>query len=184
MASPYYPRKPPPAARRVPMAWIITAAVAGSVLFFALLATAMVTFVTPGGSDVSFELRPVLETTEPPCTDGALPAADGRACHRLADGMTVERVVEAKAELPAGMEEDWVVRVRLDEADAAAYRDLVAGLYPHDPPRNQVAIVMGDQVLSTVMFIGPITGERLDIGGFTRDSATELARRLAGQPAS
>ncbi|WP_143044199.1 SecDF P1 head subdomain-containing protein [Nonomuraea jiangxiensis] len=160
------------------------AVVAGSVLLLALLVTVVVAFVMQGEREGSLELRPVLEASAPPCANGALAAADGRTCYQLADGMTVRQVVEAEAELPAGRQE-WVVRVRLNEADAATYRGLTAEVYSHTPPRNQLAIVMGDQVLSTVMYLGPVKGDQFEIGGtVTQQKATELAHRIGGRPDS
>jgi hypothetical protein len=189
MTSAYYPPEPPPRSRRSPAVWIIVAVVAGSVVLFALLAAVVATVVLkanerggPVGDPVPFRLQPVLEVSPPPCASGMLADAEGTACYRLAEGMTVRRVREAQAGLSG---EDWVVRVRLDGADTAAFNRLTTELHLQPNPRNQLAIVVEGKVLSAPVIEEPITGDQLQIsGGFTKDSATKLARRLQGRPGS
>ncbi|MEV1175481.1 hypothetical protein [Nonomuraea sp. NPDC049784] len=189
MSSPYYAPPPPPRPRRSPAAWIIVAVVAGSVVLLALFAAAVAVVLRgderegPVADPVPFRLQPVLELSPPPCTSGTVASADGTACYRLAEGMTVRRVGDAQA----GMldSQQWGLRVSLEEADAAAFSRLTAELHSQPSPRNQLAIVVDGKVLSTPVISEPILGSRLEISGnFTQDSATELERRLQGRPGS
>ncbi|WP_158676923.1 SecDF P1 head subdomain-containing protein [Wenjunlia vitaminophila] len=132
---------------------------------------------------------PVEAVSAEPCPPGAAPPAltDDRTGGCLtpgeAGGMTVVRTEHAEAINDVTNGNGWTVRVTLVDEDAQRFADLTAKAARNPPPRNQIAIVQGDRLLSAPQVVSAITGGEVDIsGGSTREQAEELARAL-GAPA-
>jgi SecD-like export protein len=94
-------------------------------------------------------------------------------------GMEVTRLAGSRWEFsPAAA--TWVLAISFEERDAARFGDLTGQLAPEMPPRNQLAMVLGENGLLTA----PMVTERLDggqveiSGGLTQQEAHDLAERL------
>ncbi|MFI6503073.1 SecDF P1 head subdomain-containing protein [Nonomuraea typhae] len=125
-----------------------------------------------------FALRPVLDTRAAPCAAGWIASQDGDACYQL-DQAT--QVTAEKAAAAAGPSGEWVVEITLNEADGRRFTELTERVHRLPEPRNQLAIVVGGEVISAPAVLEPIPGRTLQIsGGFGQTAAAELARRLGG----
>ncbi|WP_156725497.1 preprotein translocase subunit SecD [Streptomyces apocyni] len=70
----------------------------------------------------------------------------------------------------------WVVTLAFTSKGAAKFADVTGELAGQQPPRNQFAIVLDDEVLSAPSVLQSIAGGRAEISGnYTQDSARELA---------
>ncbi|WP_308168478.1 protein translocase subunit SecD [Nonomuraea sp. NEAU-A123] len=73
----------------------------------------------------------------------------------------------------------WLVQLDFKSQGASAWSKLTSTAYNSQAPRNQVAVVLDGVVITAPNIIGPIPGGRAEItGGFTQQSATELADQL------
>ncbi|MEU7857773.1 protein translocase subunit SecD [Nonomuraea sp. NPDC049141] len=73
----------------------------------------------------------------------------------------------------------WLVQLDFKSQGATAWSKLTSTAYNSQAPRNQVAVVLDGVVITAPNIIGPIPGGRAEItGGFTQQSATELADQL------
>jgi preprotein translocase subunit SecD len=70
----------------------------------------------------------------------------------------------------------WMVTLRLDEEGARLFEQLTADLAAKQPPNNQLAIVVDDQVISAPTVQSAIPGGQIQItGNFTQAEAEKLA---------
>ncbi|GAB3958600.1 hypothetical protein GCM10029978_003860 [Actinoallomurus acanthiterrae] len=127
-------------------------------------------------------------TTESPgpCSGGGVPDADGRTCYRLgaAGAMTVSRVKVITVESPdaAHGRRSWALGLDLESADAQAFAALSGQAAAAQQPGNEIAIVVGDKVVSAPMVAQAITGGSVEISGaFDERAAKSLFRRLTGR---
>ncbi|MFE9286602.1 protein kinase [Streptomyces olivaceus] len=122
------------------------------------------------------------------CTDALPPptfvADDHKNCYSVstetADRMNVEklRAVSARYDEQAGA---WTVAMTLRDQDARRFTELTDTAARRQAPKNQIAILFGDRLLSAPTVLAPIPGGHMQIsGGYTRAEATELARQLGG----
>jgi preprotein translocase subunit SecD len=73
----------------------------------------------------------------------------------------------------------WLVQLDFKSQGASEWSKLTSTAYNSQAPRNQVAVVLDGVVITAPNIIGPIPGGRAEItGGFTQQSATELADQL------
>ena len=119
-------------------------------------------------------------------TPPATPAPDGIACGSNGTRYTLgdveldgTRVTDVKtAAEPGG---DWYVDLMLDDEGKALFGRLTADLATKTPPRNQLAIVVRDQVVMAPTVSSAITGHEVRINaGFTQEEADKLAAEITG----
>ncbi|MEU1668352.1 hypothetical protein ABZ547_33175 [Streptomyces sparsogenes] len=135
-----------------------------------------------------------VEREEPgPCPSGAADAYQdtptgrsgqaGQSCLHVAPaaGMTVRETKGARATYDNQSSQGYVVIVDLRSADAARFGQLTGRLAQQQSPRNRLAMVRGDKLLSAPVVSAAISGGKIQISGsFTRESAERLARDLGG----
>lgn len=95
-------------------------------------------------------------------------------------GMVTERLrgAEAVYRPDAAM---WVVRITFLEEDAEEFGELSGGLAGRQPPENQLAMILGERLLTAPSVQERLDGGSVEIsGGFTGAEAGELAGRLGG----
>jgi preprotein translocase subunit SecD len=74
---------------------------------------------------------------------------------------------------------EWVVNIEFNAEGTRAFRGVTERLTGMQPPTDQFAIVLDGLVISAPQSRVPITDGRAEIsGGFTQESATELANQL------
>ncbi|KAK1181346.1 hypothetical protein B7755_026320 [Streptomyces sp. NBS 14/10] len=96
-------------------------------------------------------------------------------------GMTVRRTESAKATLDTQYANGFIVTIDLADADAKRFGELTGKLAQEQPPRNRLAMVRGDKLLSAPTVASAIPGGKVQItGSFDRDEAEQLARDLGG----
>ncbi|MEU5028450.1 SecDF P1 head subdomain-containing protein [Streptomyces milbemycinicus] len=96
-------------------------------------------------------------------------------------GMTVRRTESAKATFDTQYANGFIVTIGLAGADAARFGELTGKLAKEQPPRNRLAMVRGDKLLSAPSVASAIPGGKVQItGSFDRDEAEQLARDLGG----
>ncbi|NUP33576.1 MAG: hypothetical protein HOU01_17970 [Streptomycetaceae bacterium] len=162
----------------------VLAIVAGAILqlglAFLLIWQAVPASSKPSAPAARFDLRPVIRTAPAPCPSGQLADSAGKQCYLLEPGMQSIRVNSAvAAQNPSSGQ--WSIRVELSGKDAAAFDELTTRLYQAQAPRNQLAIVIDGKVVAAPNVMGPISGGSVEISGsYTRDTAGELAGKLAG----
>ncbi len=75
----------------------------------------------------------------------------------------------------------WLVNLTLDEEGAQLFTRLTADLATKQPPLNQLAIVVRDQVVAAPTVKSAIPGGKLQItGSYTRHTAEDLAKQITG----
>ncbi|MEU9336045.1 protein kinase [Streptomyces sp. NPDC048290] len=98
---------------------------------------------------------------------------------RAADRMSVTRFQEVRAvfETNSG---GWVVQATFqDGEDTERFTELTRRASQRENPRNQLAILLGDRLISAPAVTGPLTGGEMQISAeYTQDEANELARQL------
>lgn len=126
------------------------------------------------------ELRAVTEAGSPPCATGMLAAGDG-ACYRVAEEtLTIERAKDIRTQLDPNAG-GFVVLLTLYPEDAKAFGELTRKLSQEEPPRNQLAVIVDEKVVTAPTVMSPITGGEVQIvGNFDRAAADQLVKRLTG----
>ncbi|WP_067127885.1 SecDF P1 head subdomain-containing protein [Microtetraspora malaysiensis] len=125
----------------------------------------------------SIHFAPVIGVRAAPCTGtDAVPDDAGTTCYQLDPGVTVTSV--QKIERVAEQNGTFSVRVVL----APATREQVADL-TRETVKQQLAIVVGDQVIAAPRVAQEITQDSLSIAGFTEPNADALIARLLGSGA-
>ncbi|MES4901172.1 MULTISPECIES: hypothetical protein [unclassified Streptomyces] len=96
-------------------------------------------------------------------------------------GMTVRSTESAKATFDAQYAQGFIVTIDLNSADAARFGALSGELAKQQDPRNRLAMVRGDKLLSAPTVAAAIPGGKVQISGsFSRDEAERLAKDLGG----
>ncbi|NUP43900.1 MAG: hypothetical protein HOY76_44460 [Streptomyces sp.] len=96
-------------------------------------------------------------------------------------GMTVRRTESAEATLDTQYANGFIVTIDLADADAKRFGELTGKVAQEQPPRNRIAMVRGDKLLSAPTVASAIPGGEVQItGSFDRDEAEQLARDLGG----
>lgn len=193
---PRYP-SPPPRSRRTGV--VVGVAVGLAVLVAGL---GLVLLLRQGGDDgdrggggapgaVREDLRLALveQSADGACDDQLPPptftASDPSICYQIStraeDRMTVTQLKEVEAafdERGGG----WLIRMTFQEEDGERFADLSERAATRQTPKNQIAIVLGDRLLSAPAVTERISGGNLQIAGsFTKASAEELARELGAR---
>ncbi len=89
-------------------------------------------------------------------------------------------VTSAKAVYDTQGGSGWVVTLNFNSSGGRKFADTTAGLAKQQPPNNQFAIVLDNQVVSSPSVSQPITGGQAQIyGSFTQQTAGDLANVLS-----
>src|SRR4051794_25228393 len=194
---PLFPSQPPPKRSRG-----LVLLVSGLVLLLGVIIAAAVIVIVNRGDDgkqstsepsartkpsdpTAVEFRRVLTVKAGTCPS---PAPASTACDAKGmrytlgrvelDGSNVTEVKSAIQENGAG---GWYVGLTLDSKGATLFEQLTAALAKQTPPANQLAIVVRGQVVAAPSVQSAIAGGKIEIsGGYTRDSAEELATNITG----
>jgi hypothetical protein len=129
----------------------------------------------------------LVEQSEPgECTNELPPptfySKDLKACFRIStqadDRMSVKQLEQVRTtyDKQAG---GWLVQMTFQDDDAKRFQALTERAARRGSPRNQVAIVLGDRLISAPAVNEPIGGGEVQIvGDYTEASAKGLARQL------
>ncbi|WP_433348203.1 SecDF P1 head subdomain-containing protein [Microtetraspora malaysiensis] len=125
----------------------------------------------------SIHFAPVTGVRAAPCTGtDAVPDDAGTTCYQLDPGVTVTSV--QKIERVAEQNGTFSVRVVLSPTTREQVADLT-----RETVKQQLAIVVGDQVIAAPRVAQEITQDSLSIAGFTGPNADALIARLLGSGA-
>ncbi|MER6476480.1 serine/threonine-protein kinase [Streptomyces filamentosus] len=182
------PRPAAPARRPDRVRWfasaVAVAVAAGSLTAYLLLRE------EPGPGPVRQDLRLALveETAAGECTDKLAPPTfydeQAKVCHRVStredERMSVKRLREVKAAF-AAESSGWIINATFDGPDGERFTALTGLAARRGSPRNQIAIVIGDRLISAPAVTAAVPGGSMQIAGnFTKDDAEALARELGG----
>jgi len=139
---------------------------------------------TPG----AVQFRPVLQAEPKACADSsASPTAADKLCDALGTRYTLGKVEldgSHVSEVKAAAGQDgsgWVVQLGLDQAGTQLFGTLTTKLAASQPPRNQLAVVVGSKVVTAPTVNGPITAGQVQIyGNFTQKDAEKLVADITG----
>jgi preprotein translocase subunit SecD len=133
------------------------------------------------------EFRRVVKAEAGGCASASPAASDPSVCGL--DGYTYvldkveldgSRITEVKA-AQAPNDTRWLVNLTLDEEGAQLFTRLTADLATKQPPLNQLAIVVRDQVVAAPIVQSAIPGGKLQItGSYNKQAAEELAQQITG----
>ncbi|WP_405062262.1 hypothetical protein OG474_11630 [Kribbella sp. NBC_01505] len=139
----------------------------------------------PAAAD-TLEFRKVLKAEPNACTKG--PQAANVRCDDEGTRYTLGQVelegshvtkVEAAPSTNGAL--GWYISLTLDSRGAKAFATLTAALAEQVPPKNQLAIVVKDKVVSAPAVSGPISDGQVQISGtFTSTEAKKLAADITG----
>lgn len=89
-------------------------------------------------------------------------------------------VSDVKADMDSkGTPPYWYVRLTLDDEGKRLFGQLTTDLAKKQPPANQLAILVGDEVVTAPTVMDPITAGEIQIsGGFTQDQVKALAAKI------
>lgn len=139
---------------------------------------------TKPSDPTAVEFRRVLSAKAGTCPT---PAPAGTACDAKGMRYTLGKVEldgSKVTEVKTGIQENggnWYVGLTLDSEGTKLFAQLTTALAKRTPPANQLAIVVHDQVVTAPSVMSPITAGKIEIsGGYTRDSAEELATKITG----
>ncbi|CCK25583.1 hypothetical protein BN159_1204 [Streptomyces davaonensis JCM 4913] len=141
---------------------------------------------TPDPVRQDLRLALVEQSHQGACTDALPPptfqAAEPNYCYQIstqaADRMSVTQLKDVRAELDQNAG-GWVIRMAFEDADAKRFATLSERAAQRTQPQNQIAIVLGDRLISAPSVGESITGGEVDISGnFTADEAKDLAKEL------
>ncbi|MQY12408.1 Serine/threonine-protein kinase PknD [Streptomyces sp. RB5] len=114
----------------------------------------------------------------PPTFDSKNPETCYAISTRAEDRMSVTQLKDVRA---AQNEQgtDWMVQMSFEKTDARHFATLTGKAAGRESPKNQIAIILGDTLISAPVVTAAITGGEVEISGsFTRDDAEKLARDL------
>lgn len=131
------------------------------------------------------EFRRVLTSKPGHC---ATPSPSGTACDDQGNVYTLGKVEldgsnvsEVKAGYDPAQGTSWYVNLNLDPEGTKLFGQLTASIAKQEPPANQLAIVVHGEVAAAPAVRSAITGGQVEIsGGYTRDSAEALAKKITG----
>jgi hypothetical protein len=127
------------------------------------------------------QLRQVTAVAPPPCDSGMLGSTKATECYQLAEeSFNIVRVKDIRSGVAEGSP-DFVVMLTLYPDDAKTFGELTARLAKEQEPRNQLAVVVDDKVVTAPVIMDAITGGEVQIvGNFTQQSAADLVKQLTG----
>ncbi|CAL9419604.1 protein kinase domain-containing protein [Streptomyces sp. enrichment culture] len=171
---------------------VVAALIGGAVALFAL-ESGVLSFLREDDSapnPVRQDLRLALVEQNRPgqCTDELPPptfhSAKLGGCYRIStrpeDRMSVRQLRQVRAEQDGTGA--WVITMAFDEGDGKRFAALTGRAAPREAPRNQIAIVLGDRLISAPAIGSAITGGEAQIAGaFTATEAKALARELGAR---
>lgn len=130
----------------------------------------------------SVEFRRVVKADPGVCA--STPSTPGIVCGTDGTGYTLGKV-ELNGQHVTEVAEKfsnntWVVALRLDDEGSKLFGALTADVAKQQPPANQIAIVVGSQVVSAPSVMSAITAGELEISAqFTQDDARKLADAIS-----
>ncbi|CAL9350306.1 Serine_threonine-protein kinase PknD [Streptomyces sp. enrichment culture] len=142
---------------------------------------------TVRGPAQALRLTLVQQSEQGECTDALPPptfvSVDGEACYsvstRAEDRMNVSRLRQVSYDMRDG---SWLILMTFDDKDARRFAELTARAAKRQQPQNQVAVLLGDRLLSAPAVAEPVSGGAVEIAGdFTEDEARALAKELGGR---
>ncbi|MEU3447329.1 protein kinase [Streptomyces thermolilacinus] len=171
---------------------VVAALIGGAVVLFAL-ESGVLSFLReddPSPNPVRQDLRLALVEQNRPgqCTDELPPptfhSAKLGGCYRIStradDRMSVRQLRRVRAE--QDRTGAWVIAMTFEEGDGKRFAALTGRAAPREAPRNQIAIVLGDRLISAPAISSAITGGEAQIAGaFTAAEAKALARELGAR---
>ncbi|MEV5662595.1 serine/threonine-protein kinase [Streptomyces flaveolus] len=195
------PALAPPATRRMPTAprharTTLVVRIVAAVLLAGAVAGYFVLRSAAGddGGDTAvaapaqaLRLALVQQSEQGACSEALPPptfvSMDGRTCYsvstRAEDRMSVRKLREVGYDQQDGR---WKILMTFDDTDARRFAHLTARAAERQSPRNQIAILLGDRLLSAPAVAESVAGGSVEIAGsFTRDEARELAKELGGR---
>lgn len=115
----------------------------------------------------------------PPTFQSTQPSTCYQISTRAEDRMSVVQLQDVSAEMDQSAGNGWLIRMKFQDTDAKRFAALSERAVNRTPPQNQIAIVLGDRLISAPMVEEAITGGEVNITGeFTQDEAKALAREL------
>lgn len=139
----------------------------------------------PAGLSEPLAFHQVTEVRPAPCpsagSDRTYPdPGDPQTCLRLGPTrLTVDRTEQVKAETDPGGH--WMILVTLPSDASADLAEVTGELAGEQDPKNRLAMIIGEELISAPMVQQKIPGGQLQIvGSFTREQAEELVKRLGG----
>lgn len=131
------------------------------------------------------EFRRVLTSKPGHC---ATPSPAGTACDDQGNVYTLGKVEldgsnvsEVKAGFDPARGTSWYVNLNLDPEGTKLFGQLTASIAKQAPPANLLAIVVHGEVAAAPAVQSAITGGQVEIsGGYTRDTAEALAKKITG----
>ncbi|MET9349197.1 serine/threonine-protein kinase [Streptomyces termitum] len=119
------------------------------------------------------------------CTDKLAPPTfydkKQNVCYRIstrdADRMSVRRLKQVRTQFDTR----FVVMVTFEEGDGQRFSALTARAATRQPPQNQIAIVLGDRLISAPLVTAAIEGGEMQISGdFNQTEADSLVKEMGG----
>ncbi|TDW90804.1 hypothetical protein EV137_4629 [Kribbella pratensis] len=199
-----YPPGPPPYAPIPPKRSKGPLLIVGGLVLFlvVLIVTGLVLFVNRGeDKPVSHESTPPARTkpSDPKAVEFrrvlsskpghcATPSPAGTACDDQGNVYTLGKVEldgsnvsEVKAGFDPAQGTSWYVNLTLDPEGTKLFGELTASIAKQEPPANLLAIVVHGEVAAAPAVQSAITGGEVQIsGGYTRDTAEALAKKITG----
>jgi preprotein translocase subunit SecD len=199
-----YPPGPPPYAPIPPKRSKGPLLIVGGLVLFlvVLIVTGLVLFVNRGEDKaVSHESTPPARTkpSDPKAVEFrrvlsskpghcATPSPTGTACDDQGNVYTLGKVEldgsnvsEVKAGFDPAQGTSWYVNLNLDPEGTKLFGELTASISKQEPPANLLAIVVHGEVAAAPAVQSAITGGEVQIsGGYTRDTAEALAKKITG----
>ncbi|TDW98539.1 hypothetical protein [Kribbella sp. VKM Ac-2566] len=199
-----YPPGPPPYAPIPPKRSKGPLLIVGGLVLFliVLIVTGLVLFVNRGeDKPVSHESTPPARTkpSDPKAVEFrrvlsskpghcATPSPTGTACDDQGNVYTLGKVEldgsnvsEVKAGFDPAQGTSWYVNLTLDPEGTKLFGGLTASIAKQEPPANLLAIVVHGEVAAAPAVQSAITGGEVQIsGGYTRDTAEALAKKITG----
>jgi preprotein translocase subunit SecD len=191
MTQPSFPPYQPTSQRRGPVVLLgvlvlvlVAAVVAGVIVVLRLVDDKPAAAATKPSTPQAVEFRRVLTAAQGTC---ASPLPKGIVCDANGVRYTVGKVEldgSHVSEVKAAQSPDqpaWYITLTLDEQGTRAFAALTTQLATLQPPKNQLAIVVGGQVAAAPTVTSAITAGKVQIsGGYTQKDAEALASKITG----
>jgi preprotein translocase subunit SecD len=163
---------------------LVAVVVAGVIVVLRLVDNKPAAAATKPSTPQSVEFRRVLTAAQGTC---ASPLPKGIVCDTNGMRYTVGKVeldgshVSEVKVVQSLDHPGWYIAMTLDEQGARAFATLTTQLAALQPPKNQLAIVVGGQVATAPTVTSAITGGKVQISGnYTKKDAEALATKITG----